>query len=151
AAIVTGAFSLTHATGQFAVVVVGGIGIGLAVGFIVALIQQRIEDPPVEITLSILTPFAAYLPAERLGVSGILAVVVAGLYQGWRLPDTTSARTRLQARPVWEFIEFILNGFVFLLIGLQLREVIQRLAGQSLVTLLMYGAAISAAIIVLRI
>src|ERR1043166_4977036 len=151
AAVVTGSFSLAHAAGQFVIVAVGGILIGLAVGWLTAWIQKPIDDPPVEITISLLTPFAAYLPAEQLGVSGVLAVVTAGLYHGWRIPEITSSRTRLQAGPVWEMVEFLLNGFIFLLIGLQLPEVLQHLSGRSIPQLVWYAFVISIAVIVMRI
>ena len=151
AAVVTGSFSLAHASGQFFIVGVGGIAVGLLVGFLTAWIQKPIDDPPIEITLSLLTPFAAYLPAEQLGVSGVLAVVTVGLYHGWRIPEITSSRTRLQAGPVWEMIEFLLNGFIFLLIGLQLPEVLHRLAGRSIPQLIWYAALISLAVILIRI
>jgi Na+/H+ antiporter len=151
AAVVTGVFSLAHATGQFFVVGIGGILIGLLVGIVTFWIQKPIDDPPIEITLSLLTPFAAYLPAEQLGVSGVLAVVTTGLYHGWRLPEFTTSRTRLQAGPVWEMIEFLLNGFIFLLIGLQLPEVLRHLSGRSIPQLVWYAAAISIAVILIRI
>ena len=151
AALVTGSFSLGNATGHFFVVGLGGILIGLIVGWLAAVIQKPIDDPPIEITLSLLTPFAAYLPAEQLGVSGVLAVVTAGLYHGWRIPEITTSRTRLQAGPVWEMIEFLLNGFIFILIGLQLPEVLRHLAGRSISQLVWYAALISLAVILIRI
>jgi len=151
AAIATGSFSLAHATGQFFIVALGGILVGLIVGVVTAWIQKPIDDPPIEITISLLTPFAAYLPADRLGVSGVLAVVTVGLYHGWRLPDLTSSRTRLQAGPVWEMIEFVLNGFIFLLIGLQLPQILRALSGWSIPLLCWYAAAISLAVILIRI
>src|SRR5882762_5259733 len=135
AAVLTGSFSLAHASGQFFIVAIGGVLIGLVVGVSTAWMQKRIDDPPIEITLSLLTPFAAYLPAEQLGVSGVLAVVTAGLHHGWRIPEITTSRSRLQAGPVWEMVEFLLNGFIFLLIGLQLPEVLHRLSGYSMRTL----------------
>jgi CPA1 family monovalent cation:H+ antiporter len=151
AAVVTGAFSWSHATGEFFVVGIGGILIGLVVGFLTALIQKPIDDPPIEITLSLLTPFAAYLPAEQFHVSGVLAVVTAGLYHGWRIPEMTSSRTRLQAGPFWEMTQFLLNGFIFILIGLQLPEVLRRLSGRSIPQLVWYAALISLAVILIRI
>lgn len=151
AAAATGTFSLGHATVQFFYVGIGGIAIGLTVGWIFSHILKPIEDPPIEITLSLLTPFTAYLGAEQLQVSGVLAVVAAGLYHGWRIPEFTSSRTRLQAGPVWEMIEFLLNGFIFLLIGLQLPEVLRRLSGRSISQLLWYATAISLAVIIIRV
>jgi CPA1 family monovalent cation:H+ antiporter len=151
AAVVTGSFSLPRASGQFFLVGIGGTVIGLAVGWLAELFHRRVDDAPIEITVSILTPFAAYLPAERLGVSGVLAVVTAGLYLGWRTPEITDSRTRLQAAPVWGMIVFLLNGFVFILIGLQLPEVWGRLAGRSISQLVWYAAIISVAVILIRI
>jgi CPA1 family monovalent cation:H+ antiporter len=150
AALVTGSFSIGQAAIQFLLVVTAGIGMGLLIGFITAWVQKRIDDPPIEITISLLTPFLAYLAAERISVSGVLAVVTAGLYHGWRIPRMTSSRTRLQAGPVWRMIEFLLNGFIFLLIGLQLPEVLRHISGRS-TQLIYYAVLISVAVIVIRI
>jgi len=151
AAVVTGSFSIAHASGRFFIVGLGGILIGLLVGWLSARIQKPIDDPPIEITISLLTPFAAYLPAEQLGVSGVLAVVTTGLYHGWRIPEMTTSRTRLAGGPVWEMIEFLLNGFIFILIGLQLPEVLHRLSGRSIPQLIWYAMLISLAVIVVRV
>jgi CPA1 family monovalent cation:H+ antiporter len=151
AAVVTGSFSFSHAAGQFFIVGIGGILVGAAAGFLTAWIQKPIDDPPIEITISLLTPFVAYLPAEQLQVSGVLAVVTCGLYHGWRIPELTSSRTRLRAGPVWEMVEFLLNGFIFILIGLQLPEVLRRLSGRSIPQLVWYAAVISLAVIAVRI
>ena len=150
AAVVTGTFSLSRVSGQFLVVGIGGVLVGLVIGWISAWILKPIDDPPIEITISILTPFAAYLGAEQMGVSGVLAVVTTGLYHGWRIPEITSSRSRLQGGPVWEMIEFLLNGFIFLLIGLQLPEVLSKLAGRSIPQLIGYAALISIAVILVR-
>ena len=121
------------------------------IGVVTTWIQKRIDDAPIEITISLLTPFAAYLLAERLKVSGVLAVVTTGLYHGWRIPEIMTSRTRLQAGPVWQMVEFLLNGLIFLLIGLALPEVLRHLAGRSLGQLIEYAAVISAAVILIRI
>jgi monovalent cation/hydrogen antiporter len=112
-----------------------------------------VDDAPIEITVSLLTPFVAYLAAERFGVSGVLAVVTAGLYLGMRMPELLSFRTRLRGGPVWEMVEFLLNGFVFILIGLQLPEVVSALSGHSIPVhrLVWYALLISLAVIVIRI
>src|SRR6185436_13214307 len=86
-AVVTGSFSLARASGQFFVVGIGGILLGSAVGWLAAQFHKRVDDAPIEITFSLLTPYVAYLGAERLGVSGVLAVVTAGLYLGRRVPE----------------------------------------------------------------
>ncbi len=152
-AVATGTFSLAHATGQFFLVGLGGNVIGLAVGWLAEQFHKRVDDPPIEITVSLLTPFVAYLAAERVGVSGVLAVVTTGFYLGMRMPELLTFRTRLQSGPVWETLEFLLNGFVFILIGLQLPEVLRALSGYSvsLQRLVWYALIISVAVILIRI
>jgi CPA1 family monovalent cation:H+ antiporter len=152
-AVATGSFSLGHASVKFLVVCIGGILMGLVVGWLAEWFHKHVQDAPIEITVSLLTPFAAYLPADRVGVSGVLAVVTAGLYLGWRLPEITDFKTRLDARPVWDMVEFVLNGFVFILIGLQLPTVLHAASSNDLPTrqLIVYALAISLAVIVVRI
>jgi CPA1 family monovalent cation:H+ antiporter len=153
-AVATGSFSLVQAGGEFLFIAAGGILVGLIAGWLAAWFHRRVDDAPIEITVSLLTPFAAYLSAERLGVSGVLAVVTAGLYLGWRIPELLSSRTRLQAGPVWDMVEFLLNGFVFILIGLQLPEVWRALSADqthSLGQLVWYALVISLAVILIRI
>ncbi len=127
AAVMTGSFSLGHASLRFLFVAVGGVCVGLAVGWLATQVQKRLDDPPVQTMFSLLTPYLAYFGGERLHVSGILAVVIAGMYYGWRVPRILSGRMRLQAVPVWEMVLFILNGILFMLIGLQLPQVIRAL------------------------
>src|ERR1700747_1660975 len=128
AAVITGAFSLAQASVQFLFVAAGGICVGLAVGWLIVQLQKRLDDPPVQTLFSLLTPYVAYFIGESLHVSGILAVVIAGIYIGWRAPRILSGRMRLQALPVWEMVTFILNGILFMLIGLQLPQVMGALA-----------------------
>jgi Na+/H+ antiporter len=151
--LVTGSFSWTKATEKFFIVSLGGILLGLAIGWLAVWFNKRLNDPSIEITGSLLTPFVAYLTAEQLQLSGVLAVVVAGLFLGWRLPQITSFQTRLQGKPVWDMVEFLLNGFVFILIGMQLPEVAHRLSGSSIPVrqLVLYALIISVAVIVIRI
>jgi CPA1 family monovalent cation:H+ antiporter len=153
AAVVTGSFSLGHASWKFFVVGAGGILFGLLVGALAEQFHRRVVDAPIEITVSLLTPFAAYLPAEHLGVSGVLAVVTAGLYLGWQLPEITDFQTRLESKPVWDTVEFVLNGFVFILIGLQLPDVLHAALGKrhSNGELAWNAAFICIAVIVVRI
>ena len=151
AAVVTGTFSMVHAGARFIAVAAGGTVVGLLVGSITAWIHRRLDDPPVHTTISLLTPFVAYLLAERVGVSGILAVVVAGLYLGWRSPEISSSRVRLLTYPVWEMVVFLLNGLIFVLIGLQLPEVTGGLAGHSTGALCWLALRVSVAVIVVRI
>jgi monovalent cation/hydrogen antiporter len=152
-AVGTGAFSLLQSGVQFFVVGIGGIFIGLAVGWLAQQFHKRVDDAPIEITVSLLTPFAAYLLAEQLEVSGVLAVVTAGLYLGRRMPELLTFKTRLQGGPVWEMVEFLLNGFVFILIGLQLPAVLHALSGHDIPIqrLVWYALLISLAVILVRI
>jgi CPA1 family monovalent cation:H+ antiporter len=114
-------------------------------------LHSHVDDPPVEVTLSFLTPFVAYISAERIGVSGVLAVVTAGLLLGWRTPEITTSSTRLQAGPFWNMIEFLLNGVVFILIGLKLPDALRALSGQSIAKLIWYALLISVTVIGIRV
>ena len=143
AAVLSGSFSLASAGERFLVAGGGGVIFGLLIGWIAGKIQAHLDDPPVQVTISLLTPFAAYLPADRLGLSGVLAVVTTGLYLGWRAPEIINARVRLQAYPVWGMVMFLLNGLIFILIGLQLPEVVRNLAGRSKWELAWHALAIS--------
>lgn len=149
AALVTGKFSLLAASGEFVLVAAGGIGIGLVVGYLIRHLRQHVDDTPVNITISLLTPFVAYLLAEQLHLSGVLAVVAAGVYLGWHGPVAISPRVRLQAYAVWEMVVFLLNGLLFILIGLQLPAILQQ--QESWWRLLGAGAAVSATVILVRI
>ncbi|AGY56806.1 Na+/H+ antiporter [Gloeobacter kilaueensis] len=151
AAAVTGSFSLVEAGLQFVLLIAGGIAVGFAVGWIEAWLQKQIDDAPIEICMTLLSAFGAYLIAEQLHVSGVLAVVTVGLYHRWRSPEIMSPATRIQAIAVWEMVEFILNGLAFILIGLQLPAVVKEdLAQYSAANLITYAAAICGATIVLR-
>src|SRR6185503_3028359 len=149
AAVLSGTFSLTAASGQFVVAGAGGVLFGLLIGWVVGKIHAHLDDPPVQVTISLLTPFAAYLPAERMGVSGVLAVVTTGLYLGWRAPEIINARMRLQSFPVWGMVVFLLNGVIFILIGLQLPEVLGNL-GAFKWKLAWHALAIGGAVIAVR-
>jgi len=152
-AVATGAFSWVQAGGQFVFIGVGGLVAGLAVGWLAEQFHRHVDDAPIEITFSLLTPYAAYLLAEHFGASGVLGVVTAGLYLGWRTPEIISYQTRLRGGPVWEMLEFLLNGLVFILIGLQLPEVLQALSQDHLPLglLVWYAVLITLAVIVIRI
>jgi len=92
---VGGTFSLAGASLQLVLAAAGGVAIGLAVGWLIAEIRKRLDDPPVEVTISLLSGYAAYVPAERAGASGVLAAVTLGVYVGWRAPEISSARMRV--------------------------------------------------------
>lgn len=151
AAVMTGQFSLAAASGKFLVVAAGGLVVGVAVGWMVSMIQKMLDDPSVQTTLSLLTPYVAYLLAERVQASGVLAVVVTGLYVGWRAPEVLTSRMRLTAYGVWNTVVFILNGFIFILIGLQLPEVVHNMSRHSLGDAIRFSALITAVLIVVRI
>lgn len=151
AAALTGQFSVTTATERFVVVALGGIAFGLVVGFVMRWVHRRLDDPPVQITLSLLTPFLAYLPAERLHVSGVLATVTAGIYLGWHSPLILTARYRLQSVAFWQMLVFLLNGFVFIAIGLQLPAILRDLRGESIGSLIDQAALISGAVVLVRV
>jgi monovalent cation/hydrogen antiporter len=151
AAVVTGAFSLGQASLQFLLVGLGGTAVGIGFGWLATAIQRRLDEPSVQTTVSLLTPFVCYLGAEKVGTSGVLAVVVCGLYYGWRAPEFVSSRFRMRAFPVWEMIQFLLNGIIFILIGLQLPDVVAALSGRSIGEVLWLSAVILVPVVVLRI
>jgi monovalent cation/hydrogen antiporter len=117
---------------------------------VIAEIRRRMDDPPVEVTVSLLSAYAAYIPAERAGCSAVLAAVTCGLYLGWKAPVIASPRARIQALAVWESLIFILNALLFVLIGLQLRNILDGLSGYSTATLIGYATAVSAVVILAR-
>ena len=127
-AVVAGSFSLSSATLDFVLAAAGGVAIGLVVGWAVAEIRQRTTDAQVSITISLLTGYAAFVPADALGASGVLATVTAGIYMGVRAPRILPARIRLQGYFVWDILDFLVNATLFVLIGLQLRMVVDALA-----------------------
>ena len=131
--------------------VFGRYFLGAVIGWLASVVQRRLDDPPVQTTLSLLTPFAAYLAADKAGASGVLAVVTAGLYLGWRSPEIINSRTRFQVFPVWEMVVFLLNGLIFILIGLQLPQIVENLSGQSLAKLCWQAGLLNLALILVRI
>lgn len=130
AAAITGVFSLANASLTFVLVACGGLAIGVALSWLVGrlrawMIARGWDDPATHVVFMLLLPFAAYVLAERLGASGILSAVAAGMMQSWLdlLPRQTS--TRLLNRSVWSLLEFAFNGLIFLLLGLQLPDIIK--------------------------
>ena len=151
AAVLTGQFVLLDASGQFFVVVLGGIGIGLTLAAVVRWLHRLTSDTPVvETTLTFLTPFAGYLLAEEWHVSGILAVLSAGIFLTMRSSEFLSRTARLQAVNVWNVVTFLLNSVIFVLMGLQLRRILASNAGYSAQTLITYGAVVSLAVVLIR-
>jgi Na+/H+ antiporter len=150
AAVVTGSFSAFYTGGLFVVSAGGGIAVGLGVGWLVRQIRRRLDNPPAEITISLLTGYVAFIPAELMGVSAVLAAVTAGIYLGWHTPELTSAQVRLQGAAVWEIVQYMLNALLFVLVGLQLPVVVDALGDLSTATLLGYALLVSLTVIVLR-
>jgi Na+/H+ antiporter len=150
AAVVTGSFSVLDTGGLFVLAVGGGVGVGLGVGWIVRQIRLRLNNPPAEITISLLTGYVAFISAELIGVSAVLAAVTAGIYLGWHTPELTNAQVRLQGLAVWEIVQYMLNALLFVLVGLQLPVIVNGLGGFSTAELVGYAALVSATVIALR-
>src|SRR4051794_121769 len=150
AAMATASFSLSSAGLSFLLVGIGGIVVGFGVSTLIVQLRCRLNDTPVEILVSLLTPFAAYLAAEQLHVSGVLATVMAGLGVSYWSPRIMDANTRLRSRAVWDMVVFALNGLVFILIGLQLSTILAAPAGRALLPLIGLGLLISVTTIVVR-
>ncbi len=170
AAVITGAFSVWEAGLQFVVGAAGGIAVGFAVGWLVVWARRHVsEDPSIQNIVSLLTPFVAYLAAEELphglwerlhdlvGVpadlhfSGVLAVVTTGLYLGRKGPYITSSGTRLQGFATWELITFLLNGMIFILIGLQLGSLVGALDEYTPGQLVRYALLVSLTVVLVRV
>ena len=109
----------------------GGIAVGLAVGYVVRVVRRNLDNPPLEVTIAFLSGYFAFLPAAAIGVSGVLAVVSAGIYVGRYTPELTTVQARLQGRGFWEILTFLLNALLFGLVGLQLRPILDSLSGTS--------------------
>jgi Na+/H+ antiporter len=147
---VGGSFRASTGVGTFAGAMLGGWAIGLAAGWIIAKIRARIEDTPVEITISLLTPYAAFLPAQGLGASGVIATVVAGLYLGRRGSRMMGPDARLTGRAVWETIVFLLNGMVFIITGLEVPFLLRSIEPATAIRLVGIGLVVSLVLIVVR-
>lgn len=150
AAVLTGAFSFADASAQFALVSVGGVLIGIALAFVFIAIHRRLGDPFIEVITSLCIPYCAYIAAESVHVSGVLAVVAAGLVRGRYSPEIVSAEMRIMARSVWNVLVFMLNSLIFILIGIQMSDVMDKLGRYPLSELLLLGALITAVAVAVR-
>src|SRR5215211_2023775 len=150
-AAVTGSFSMWDAGGRLVLNIVGGIAVGVAVGYLIRRIRRVLDNPPLEVTLAFLTGYFAFLPASAIGVSGVLAVVTAGVYMGWYTPELTTVQTRLQGQGFWEILTFLLNVLLFGLVGLQLRPILDSLSGTGGWSLVGDAAVIVLVVVALRI
>ncbi len=152
AAATSGTFIFWLASINFFYVAIVGILLGLALGQLFKWVHQITPDNPINDTaLTFIAPYTAYLLAEQIEVSGVLAVVTCGLFLSWNSSSIFKHESRLNAFSVWETVIFILNGLIFILIGLQLPVVLKNIQSHSFLTLLSYGAVISLATIILRI
>lgn len=152
AAVMSGTFVLWKAGLQFLMVAGGGILAGLLIGFVMVFAHKKIKDNVVvETSLSLLTPFVAYLLAEHFHLSGVLSVVTAGLFISWQSREVFSSQTRLQTKVIWDTVIFLLNGTVFILIGLQMPSLVENLKTTTLFQLVSYGLIISLVTILIRI
>ena len=142
--------SVVGSLASFVFVALGGILIGLVVGWVTSWVRIRLTDTPVEITVSLITPYAAYLPAELLGVSGVLAAVTAGLFLGRRSSRIMGSEARLAGRAVWESLVFLLTGVVFLAIGFQISSIARGMDRTTLLQLTAVGVVVSLALIAVR-
>ena len=150
AAAVTGSFVLSETLWQFVVTALGGIVVGLVVGAVTCWALRLTGDSLAETAITLLAPYAAWVVAERAHTSAVLACVVGGLYVRQVFSAIVAPATRLQARAVWDLLVFVLNGVIFILIGLQLAAIRQAGLPGSLATLVAQGAAISATAIGVR-
>ena len=149
-ATLAGEVSLGEASVSFVTSAVGGLVVGYVVGRVAMWIFNHLEDTLLDILVSFLAGFAAYLVAEHIHVSGVLAAVACGLVLGQQQHAAFTARTRLEMMAVWGFVEFVLTALVFVLIGLQLRDILERLEQYDPIQLAGLGIAVSAALIVSR-
>lgn len=150
-AVASGTFVLWQASIQFFILAIGGVLAGLAIGYAFVWVFRKVQgNATVEASLNIMIPFVSYLFAEHIKVSGVLSVVATGLFVSWRASEVFSFQGRILSNNFWELLGFLLNGFVFILIGLQLPWILQDIPNQSLGTLILYGLLISAAAIFIR-
>jgi Na+/H+ antiporter len=149
-AVSAGAFSFATAAGMFVVIIAGELLWGIAVGWMMLRLRRWVADAQLEIVLSILTPYVAYWPPQHLGGSGVLAVVVAGLYVSWNGLSMISSATRLQGIFFWDVLVYLIEGIVFLMTGLQARTLIPGLGTYSLSALAGSAAVVTVAVILAR-
>ena len=135
---------------SFAAVAAGGIAIGLAAGWLFGRIRGFVREPAIDVTLSVLTPFAAYAAAEHVHASGVLAAVAAGVWIGTKSLELVEAGTRLRTFAFWEALNFLLNGLLFLLIGLQLPHILEAIEGADAVSLAGQALLVAGVVVLVR-
>ncbi len=147
AAAVGASVSASHTMLEFLVDAGGGIAIGLVVGWVIAEVRKRVTDVNTELTISLFSAYGAFIPADQLGVSGVLAVVTAGVYLGFRAPEIATPESRMQGFALWSVLTFLINAILFILIGLQLPVIVDGLAGRPPGEVIGYAAAVCGAVI----
>jgi monovalent cation/hydrogen antiporter len=130
--------------------VAAGVAIGFAVGWVIAEVRKRVSDVNTELTISLFSAYGAFIPADQLGVSGVLAAVTCGLLLGYRAPEIASLESRMQGYAMWSILTFLLNAALFILIGLQLPTIVDGLSGTPAGEVIGYAAAVCAAVIAMR-
>ncbi|HEU0165965.1 MAG TPA: Na+/H+ antiporter [Thermomicrobiales bacterium] len=150
AAVVTGSFSWSEALSRFVIVVIVGVAVGIGIGWVLGRAVSILGDPSLAAVVTLIAPVGAYLLAEKLDGSGVLAVVVAGLVHGYQGSHTLSPETRVRALAIWDLITIVINGFIFILIGFELGALRLVFADQSVWSLVWHGAAVVAAMLVAR-
>jgi len=150
AAAINGTFSLFDASLQFVGAAAGGVVVGIVMGRLFVMVHRHLGDAFIEVLTTLAVPYVAYIFAESLHTSGVLAVVAAGLVRGRYSPEIVSAEMRIIARSVWNLLVFLLNSLVFVLIGMQLSGIASRLTGYSVGELFLYGAFVSVVAIAVR-
>ncbi|HEY6671258.1 MAG TPA: Na+/H+ antiporter [Solirubrobacterales bacterium] len=128
----------------------GGIAIGLVVGWAIAEVRKRVSDVNTELTISLFSAYGAFVPADQIGVSGVLAVVTCGLVLGFRAPEIASPESRMQGFALWSILTFLINATLFILIGLQLPTIVDGLSSRPAGEVVGYAAAVCAAVILVR-
>lgn len=150
-AVTVGAVTATDVLSRLLLGIVGGIAVGLAVGWLLNLVRRRVDSAPEELAISLLAPYAAYIPSEHLGVSGVLAAVTIGFYHGRQEHLTTSAATRIRTLSFWEMLVFLINAGLFIVIGLQLPGILEGLVGSDERDLLLAAVMVTAVVIAARV
>jgi Na+/H+ antiporter len=146
----SGSLSVAAGIGKFFQLSAGGIAFGILVGFVVERVRRRVHDAEIEIPISLLTPYVAYIPAELLHVSGILATVACGVFLGWRSDGIFRPEVRLQSRVFWDILVFVLSSVLFVLLGSQFRVVLDQLGDYSAWTLTRDALLVFAVVVVVR-
>jgi CPA1 family monovalent cation:H+ antiporter len=142
--------SASHTGLEFLGDAAGGLAIGLVVGWVIAEIRKRVNDVNTELTISLFSAYGAFIPADQLGVSGVLAVVACGLVLGFRAPEIASPESRMQGFAMWSILTFLLNAALFILIGLQLPDIVDGLSGESAGQVIGYAALVCGVVIAMR-